>query len=218
MAYHIYNGENVTNNIIFELSIIKGQYHNKELDEQLDKAKDNIIQNIHRQARNIEIRGALKQRINTFRAGQLECPDIRRWWYELEWINIARSLPEVENFIKEIYGNNYQQLKAKITTYTSIMNDIKYRQDIIINNKYTVTNPEQAKFIHETEQKIAKIPLINEEIKRIGLILDNFTSMGDMTVPSTTLQVARTQFRKIEYEQQDRRDTNREYMNMEGGQ
>jgi hypothetical protein len=217
MTYHIYNGERIVDKIYYEFNIIKGKHHNKELDEQIDNAIKNIINTMNEEAKRIEIRGVLKQRINTFRADQLECMDIRRYWSEIEYINIARSIPTIEEFLKEIYKENYTTLVNKLITYKSIMNDIKYRMDLIINNKYTITNPEQAKFIHETEQKISKIQLINEEVKRIGLLLDMFTSMGDMTVPSTTLQQARAKFRKIEYEQQDRRETNREFI-MGGGE
>jgi hypothetical protein len=218
VTYHIYNGDRVTDKIIWELNIIKSKYRDPELQKAIDQAKDNIIQYIKEQSRNIEIRGTLKQRINTFRAGQLECPDIRRWWYEMEWISLARSDPSIEQFLKDIYKNQYPELISKIVTYKSLINDIKYRMDIIVNGKYSVTNPDHRKFIHETEQKIARVPLINEEVKKIGLLFDTFTSMGDMTVPSTTLQQARTQFRKIEYEQTDRRETAREYMIGGGGE
>lgn len=209
MTFHIWNGDNVVNNIIFELNVVKGIYHDKELDERLDKAKDNIIQNINIQARNIEIRGVLKQRINTFRADELECPDIRRWWSQMEYLSIARSLPAIEEFLKEIYGKNYQAYVNKMMTYKSLLNDIKYRMDIEINGKYSVTNPDHRKFIHETELKISRLGLINQEAKRTGMFLDTFTSMGDMTVPSTTLQQARAKFRKVEYEQTDKREMQR---------
>jgi hypothetical protein len=212
MTYHIYNGDKVVNQVLYGLNVIKSKYHNEELSKDIDVFKDELIAYMNEQSRNIEIRGTLKQRINTFRAGQLECPDIRRWWYEIEWITLARSEPSVEQFLKDIYGSGYPSLVNKITTYKSLINDIKYRMDIIVNGKYTVTNPDHRKFIHETEQKIARVPIVNEDIKKIGLLLDTFTSMGDMTVPSTTLQQARTQFRKIEYEQTDRRETAREYM------
>ena len=212
MTFHIYNGDKIITQLIWKLTKLKEKYRSEELNTDLETLKDEIIEYMNEQSHNIEIRGTLKQRINTFRAGQLECPDIRRWWYETEWISLARTEPSVEKYLKEIYGNNYQAFTNKYNTYKSLINDIKYRMDLIINNKYSVTNPEQKQFIKETEQKIARIPLVNEEIKRIGLLLDTFTSMGDMTVPSTTLQTARTQFRKIEYEQTDRRETAREFM------
>lgn len=212
MTYHIYNGDKVVSQIVYGLNLIKSKHHNPELNKDIDEFKDKLIAYMNEQSGNIEIRGTLKQRINTFRAGQLECPDIRRWWYEIEWITLAKSLPAVEEFLKDIYGTNYKALDNKITTYKSLINDIKYRMDIIVNGKYSITNPDHRKFIHETEQKISRAPLMNEEIKKIGLLLDTFTSMGDMTVPSTTLQQARTQFRKIEYEQTDRRETAREWI------
>jgi hypothetical protein len=212
MTFHIYNGDKVVQKIIWSHQKLKEKYRSEELNTDLDTLRDELIDYMNEQSKNIEIRGTLKQRINTFRAGQLECPDIRRWWYEIEWISLARTEPSVEKFLKEIYGTNYTAFTNKFQTYKSLINDIKYRMDLIVNNKYSVTSPEQKQFIHETEQKIARIPLVNEEIKRIGLLLDTFTSMGDMTVPSTTLQQARTQFRKIEYEQTDRRETAREFM------
>ena len=212
MPYHIYNGEKVVEEIINGAHIIISKYGNEELTKDINDYKDKIIQRMHKEARNIEIRGVLKQRINTYGADQLECPDIRRWWSEMEIIGIAQSIPEIEEYIKEIYGKEYTNYKNKMETYKKIINDIKFRQDIIINNKYTVTNPEQKNFIDETNKLIAKISLTNTEVKRLHVLLDMFTSMGDMTIPSTTLQVARTKFRKIEYEQNDRRDMNREYM------
>lgn len=215
MPYHIYNGDKVVEEIINGAHIIISKYGNEELTKDMNDYKDKVIQCMHKQSRNIEIRGVLKQRINTFGGDQLECPDIRRWWSEMEIMGIAQSIPEIEQFLKEIYGNQYPAYKNKMDNYKKILNDIKYRMDIIVNNKYTVTNPEQAKFIHETERLIGKICLINDEAKKVHVILDMFTSMGDMTIPSTTLQVARSKFRKVEYEQQDRRDTNREYI--EGG-
>lgn len=212
MTRHIYNADNVIQKLIWSQQKLKEKYRSEELNKDLDNLKDEIIECINEQSHNIEIRGTLKQRINTYRAGQLECPDIRRWWFECEWISLARTEPSIEQYLKEIYGTNYNTFTNKYLTYKTLINDIKYRMDLIINGKYSVTNDEQRKFIHETEQKIARIPLVNEEIKRIGLLLDTFTSMGDMTVPSTTLQQARTQFRKIEYEQTDKRETAREFM------
>lgn len=203
MTFHIYNGDKVVTKIIWTLSEVKDGRKTP------DQARDEIIECMNEQARNIEIRGVLKQRINTFRADELECPDIRRWWSQMEYLSIARSLPAIEEFLKEVYGKNYPAYVNKMTTYKALLNDIKYRMDIEINGKYTVTNPDHRKFINETNLKISRLGLINQEAKRTGMFLDTFTSMGDMTVPSTTLQQARAKFRKVEYEQTDKREIQR---------
>ena len=212
MTFHIYNGDKVIETLINQVHIIKSKYRDEGLNKDMDNLKDIVIQCMNDQAHNIEMRGAIKQRINTFRAHELENPDIRRRWSKMEYINIARSIPAITEFLKERYKKSYPQLIEKLQTYNSAINDLKYRTDIIIKNHYSPTRPEEKRFIDETTKKNAQIPLINDEIEEIGILLDMFTSMGDNTVPSTTLQNARTEYRKIEYENTDRKEMQKEFM------
>jgi len=144
----------------------------------------------------IQYGGIIRQRFLNHLAGDIGYTDARRNWFLNRATTMILATDEMDRKIREIYKDKYPALKNKIYQTSTILEELKYHYDMMLENpkdtqKYKYHN-------QEVKKRLIKMPLINEEIDTIFYHITEKTCLGQYTVPQHAISRILQETKKTE--------------------
>lgn len=194
-AYELENIKNkISNNIdniILDLPL--------ETRDKIMQLKEQIIQDIQEQQQIIILPQLIAQQFLFHFGGFLYTPDERKQYYLFMAIKSIYKLPEIQQKLKNEYGDRYEYKMAKFNEYFKIVTQIKNYKDIIEQDEKIRTNINHP-IIKETNRLCKQIPLIfNTPFEILWKIIEN-TNIGMRSVPNDVQRIYQMAYKKIRYD------------------
>ena len=213
----IFDTEKVKYSLKKNLSAVRQECIDPRIIELLDIAEKNVIQEIDENVKFVVLDAVTKQRFMYFLGGSSVQVDVRESWFIYHAIMSVFSMAEIQELLKERYGDNYYTLRTKLFSYGAKIEKINN----VLNMVDDITTEEKRETFlkSETNKRINKLmeemPLINTDLYHVLLTILVYTNLGKNTIPSTAFQIFERKDKKVQYSQDGRESRDRTFVNRE---
>lgn len=208
----IFDTEKVKYSLKKNLALVKQECLDPKIIELIEIAENNVIQEINDNIKFIVLDAVTKQRFMYLLAGATVQVDERESWFLYHAIMSVFSMPEIEELLKERYGDNYYTLRKKLFSFGAKIEKI----NIFLNHmdeKTLKDNDVKSESFKRLMKLLEELPLIHYDLYHILITILIYTNLGKNAIPSTAFQIFERKDKKVQYSQDGRDRGDRTFVN-----